>query len=152
MKHEQQQITDFMVKAQQDTPQAPTMPDFNVRLLRYKLIHEELHELAHAFGFTIVQNANETSVLETHAPNLVEAYDAVLDLLVVVIGTGVAMGVELEPGWEEVHRSNMSKFIDGHRREDGKWIKGPSYTPAQLQPIIQQQIEDATPDAPPIPA
>lgn len=39
----------------------------------------------------------------------------------------------IEEVFDEIHRSNMTKFIDGHRREDGKWIKGPSYTPANLE-------------------
>ena len=37
----------------------------------------------------------------------------------------------------------MSKFIDGYKREDGKWVKGPSYSPAQLAPIVEDQREAA---------
>lgn len=96
--------------------------------------------MAEAFGVTLEIKHGGISV----APNgkilsITNAYDATLDLKVVVIGTGVAMGVDLEPGWEEVHRSNMSKFIDGYKREDGKWIKGPSYSPANLGPILEAQ-------------
>lgn len=125
MKQEQQQITDFMIKAGQDCPEKPTLPTRAVGHLRITLIQEELDEFTEALAHN----------------DIVEAYDAILDLLVVTIGAAIALGLEIEPGWQEVHRSNMSKFIDGHRREDGKWIKGPSYSPANLKSIIQQQMQ-----------
>jgi len=138
----QQDVIDFMLRAGQEVPERPKIPDEAVRMLRLKLIAEELNELAKAFAISLQIIEGEV-VLEPNAalaPSLVEAYDAVLDLLVVVIGSGVAIGVDIQPGWKEVHRSNMSKFIDGHRREDGKWVKGPSYSPANLQPIIDSQL------------
>ena len=142
MKKEQEQIREFMVKAGQDTPAKPVMPNADVRKLRVKLIAEELCELAESFGFDIEILNGEVNVFSNGATtNLTESYDAILDLLVVTIGAGVAIGTDLEPGWQEVHRSNMSKFIDGHRREDGKWVKGPSYSPAQLAPIIEAQLK-----------
>lgn len=151
MKMEQEQIRDFMVKAGQATPDKPVIPPAQVRALRLNLIAEELLELATALGCEMeASNLHGTTgtvyvtqVREPTEKDLVEAYDAILDLLVVVIGSGVAMGTNLAPGWDEVHRSNMSKFIDGHKREDGKWIKGPSYTPANLKPIIDSLIAQA---------
>jgi predicted HAD superfamily Cof-like phosphohydrolase len=136
MRYEQKQIIEFMKLAQQDTPEHPVMPNAEICKLRLVLIAEELEELAESFGFRMSMNLTETSINPT---NLVEAYDAILDLMVVVIGTGVALGLDLEPGWAEVHRSNMSKFIDGFRRADGKWVKGPSYSPANLAPLIEEQ-------------
>lgn len=136
MRYEQKQIIEFMKLAQQDTPEHPVMPHAEICKLRLTLIAEELEELAESFGFRMSVNLTETAINPT---NLVEAYDAILDLMVVVIGTGVALGLDLEPGWAEVHRSNMSKFIDGFRRDDGKWIKGPSYSPANLAPLIEEQ-------------
>jgi len=149
MKNEQTQIREFMLKAQQAVPDAPIMPSATVRELRLKLIAEELQELAGAFSYRLYLEDDSKSIGEPTlqlVPNgqlcsMAEAYDAILDLMVVVIGTGVALGLELEPGWQEIHRSNMSKFIDGHLRKDGKFIKGPSYSPANLTPIIQAQIE-----------
>lgn len=140
MTKEQNEIREFMVKAGQQTPAKPEMPSMEVRKLRIKLIAEELLELCAAYGVDMRTDGDEVEVAESEKiTSLVEAYDAVLDLMVVVIGTGVAQGTDLQPGWDEVHRSNMSKFIDGHRREDGKWIKGPSYSPADLAPILNGQ-------------
>ena len=154
MKIEQGQVREFMVKADQEIPDRPTMPSPKIRELRVRLIAEELLELCEAFDIDIsikrvknVPQANhcavEMPIATTTDTDLVEAYDALLDLLVVVIGSGIALGMDLTPGWEEVHRSNMSKFIDGYLREDGKWIKGPSYIPAQLTGIIQSQTDAA---------
>jgi predicted HAD superfamily Cof-like phosphohydrolase len=143
MKNEQNQIKEFMVKAGQQTPDKPEVPSIEVRKLRVKLIAEELLELCAAYCINLEIRDGSVSCVAypSDVANLTEAYDAVLDLLVVTIGTGVAQGTDLQPGWDEVHRSNMSKFIDGHRREDGKWVKGPSYSPAQLSPILQAQAQ-----------
>jgi NTP pyrophosphatase (non-canonical NTP hydrolase) len=57
------------------------------------------------------------------------------DVLYVVIGTAVAFGLPLEKAFKEVHRSNMSKLgADGKPilREDGKVLKGPNYSEADI--------------------
>jgi len=152
MKNEQNQIADFMTQVQQDVPKSPTLASHEVRALRVRLIAEELMELCEALNVSLkVDNVNAHS-LEVEAfeidsrrdYRLTEAYDAILDLMVVVIGTGVALGLNLEPGWQEVHRSNMSKIGQGHKRADGKWIKGPFYSPANLAPIVTAQMQETS--------
>jgi hypothetical protein len=110
--------------------------------LRYRLIDEEAQELR-------------------DATNLIEYLDAVGDLLYVVYGAAIAAGFtahQIESAVYEIHRSNMSKLWsadeidsipadcrasnvgDGRyivRRNDGKIIKSPTYSPANLQPIIE---------------
>ena len=117
------------------------------------MIAEELQELANALGYNLYFEDDSKGigapalrfgpVTSLGLPDLVEAYDGVCDLTVVVIGTAVALGVKLKPGFDEVMSSNDSKFIDGHRREDGKWIKGPSYRPAVLAPLLAEQTAAA---------
>jgi len=126
-----------------------------VRIGRLKWLAEELCELANAWGVEIDINnrygaTDNFIAYEAVKPMytntteaITEAYDASLDLIVFSVGNGVAMGTDLQPGWDEVHASNMSKFIDGHRRADGKWMKGPSYRPARLAPIIEAQLAAA---------
>lgn len=130
MRKEQEQVREFMLKAGQECPVKPTLPPKSICNLRYSLIDEELTELWEAF----------------QSRNIIETADAITDLLVVVLGTAVACGIDIQPCWDEVHRSNMTKFIDGHRREDGKWVKGPSYSPANLQPILTEQL-NSSPDS-----
>lgn len=149
-----------MRKAGQDCPDKPVMPSMDVRKLRVRLIAEELGELAGAFNFSLWQVicaawafvcswgkcvdpckhwGSPTFCIHSDFACEICAADATADLRVVVTGTDAAMGIDGEPIDQEVHRSNMSKFIDGHRRADGKWIKGPSYSPANLAPIIEGQ-------------
>ncbi len=44
---------------------------------------------------------------------------------------------KLEEIFERVHRSNMSKLVDGKplKREDGKFLKGPNYRPPFLDDL-----------------
>lgn len=123
MKQAQADVRAFMLIAQQQCPANPTVPELDVCRLRHALIAEENEELKQAFI----------------KGDVVEVADAIGDLLYVVLGAAVSCGIEIEPVFNEIHRSNMSKFIDGHRREDGKWVKGPSYSPANLAPILKEQ-------------
>ena len=70
----------------------------------------------------------------------VERADAVVDLLVVLIGYAHSMGWPLEALWREVHRSNMSKVDPATgqvlKRLDGKVIKGPLFSPPNLAAIL----------------
>lgn len=143
----QEDVIEFMTKAGQDCPPVPTIPPEDVRLLRVKLIAEELSEFCAGLGVTLKldttkpRNSDEFLSLAVDPkaePDLVETYDALIDMEVVVVGGAVACGMDLEPGWNEVRRSNLTKFIDGHRREDGKWVKGPSYSPADLKPVLDR--------------
>ena len=156
MKTEQAQIHEFMVKAQQETPTSPTMPSPEVCALRVRLIAEELVELAQAMAVNIridrdggqdipkVTVCVNSNPFIPHKTDLVEAYDAVLDLLVVTVGAGVALGTDLQPGWDCVHSSNMAKFAKGgYRRADGKWMKPPDWTKPNLAAIIEAQIQQA---------
>ena len=136
MKDSQTQVTEFMVCAGQECPQKPTIPSPEVMTLRYNLIQEELDELI-TDGFGDPDNI----FIEPHEPNLEKIADAIGDLLVVVLGTAVACGINIEPIFNEIMRSNMTKFIEGYRREDGKWMKGKSFTPPNLQPILDAQTK-----------
>lgn len=128
----QQMVKDFMEKAEQYCPPDPTVPDLSVAMLRQRLIAEELHEY-----WTIVD-----SLYAMNKEHLIEgAADAIADLLYVVLGTAVAWGIDIEPVFDEVHKSNMTKFIDGSRREDGKWMKGPSYERARIAEVLRRQMD-----------
>jgi len=100
----------------------PSIPDEPTQLLRKRLIQEEFEELQEA-----LQEKDLLSIAKELA-----------DLLYVVYGTAVSLGIDMEPVFQEVHRSNMSK-VGGYKREDGKWVKPPTYSPASLDAIIQAQ-------------
>ena len=58
------------------------------------------------------------------------------DLLYVVYGTAVSLGIPIDDVFCEVHTSNMSKLDDNGKpiyREDGKVLKGPHYFQPNLE-------------------
>lgn len=70
----------------------------------------------------------------------VEEFDACLDTIWVIIGFMLAKGWLIRSGWEEVVRSNLSKIpADGVmlKREDGKLLKGPDYSPPNLGQFLK---------------
>jgi len=100
----------------------PTVADGQTRALRVKLIQEEFDELKEALA-----SEDLSSIAKEMA-----------DLLYVVYGTAVSYGIDMEPVFREVHRSNMSK-VGGYKREDGKWVKPSTYSPAHIEPIVTEQ-------------
>jgi len=122
MTDEQQMVAAFHRAFDIAEAPLPTVPDEAVRSLRVRLIQEEFDELQEALGrLDAVAVAKELA-----------------DLLYVVYGTAVSCGIDMEPVFREVHRSNMSK-VGGHKRADGKWVKPPTYSPARVEPILIAQ-------------
>lgn len=131
-------VREFMTTFQQHIPSNPVLPDSLTQNLRFRLIDEEAQELA-------------------AATNSIEYLDAIGDLLYVVYGAALAAGFsanQINGAFCEIHRSNMSKCwsddeihsIPGDcrsqrvadnrhivRRSDGKIVKSPSYSPANLE-------------------
>lgn len=143
MTAKQNLVARFMESFGQPFPSEPTMPKPGVITLRYDLIKEEADELL-------------------FAETLVEYLDAICDLLYVVYGAANAAGLNavlVEAAFLEVHRSNMSKlwtqaekdaYKDGDMqwtprfdqwiaKRDGKVIKSPSYSPADLKRFVERR-------------
>lgn len=108
----------------QDCPDIPTIPDINTRILRVKLLLEEVLELAEASGVEIIDTFNaplDTSSIKTNkikfkeiensTTSLVGVADALADISYVNYGAANAYGINIEPIEEEVHRSNMTKLF-----------------------------------------
>lgn len=80
--------------------------------------------------------------------NLTEAADVLkeaIDLIYVTAGLVNAMGFDGMAAFREVHRSNMSKLGPNGkpvRRKDGKILKGPDYSPADMMPIVMSAIQN----------
>lgn len=141
MKSEVNDVRTFCKLAGQSVPNVITEPTREEKELRVRLILEEALEIAAALGVsvsTMVPQGEIISIedlyIQTTGPfDLVAVADGAADLWYVgPAGVSVLCGFLLDPIVAEVTRSNMSKFIDGYRRDDGKWVKGPSYSPAYL--------------------
>lgn len=118
----QKQVTEFHEKFGLVVNEKPVIPDNDLIKLRINLIREEVAEFE-----------NE---LNTNSIDLCAVAKELADILYVVVGTAVSFGIDLEPVLDEVHRSNMSKvWEDGtiKRREDGKILKPPTYSPAKIK-------------------
>jgi predicted HAD superfamily Cof-like phosphohydrolase len=122
MAHEQAMVEAFHRTFAILVNSAPTVVDGRTRELRVKLIQEEFDELKEALA----------------AEDLSSIAKEIADLLYVVYGTAVSYGIDMNPVFQEVHRSNMSK-VGGYKREDGKWVKPAMYSPALIDPIVAEQ-------------
>lgn len=116
----------------QDVPTAPIVPDEKTRILRVKLLLEEVLELAEASGVQVFAN---NDILQKDAyqmtvvggADIVAVADALTDIDYVNLGAASAYGINLEPCQTEVHHSNMTKLwssvdleqIGEHQKRDG---------------------------------
>ena len=93
--------------------------------LRIKLLKEEVEEYAEA----------------ARAGDLVEVLDALADIGYILAGTIFNHGMQdiYDDAFNEVHRSNMAKLVDGIviRREDGKVLKPEGWQAPQLAQFLQ---------------
>lgn len=124
----QEQLREWHKKFGVIVNDTPTIPDKRVRELRIKLMYEELvKELIPAL----------------EKDNIIEIADGIADLLYVTIGTAVSYGINIEPIFDEVHRSNMTKlWPDGtvHYNDYGKVIKPETYSPANIVKELEKQM------------
>lgn len=108
----------------------PEVPTPREALLRVRLMQEELAELTKALSLE----------------DLVGIADGLADLLYVVYGTAVQLGIDIGPVFAEVHRSNMTKA--GRIDAGGKVIKNPDYSPADVRGVLARQFSVAKEEKP----
>ena len=114
----QDQVTDFHIKFRCPVGDKIAIPRPE---LRAKLIEEETRETADAI----------------RAGDIVQVVDGLCDILYVVYGTAVEMGVDLEPFFSEVHRTNMLKE-GGAQRADGKILKPQGWKPPRIAELLKE--------------
>ena len=134
MTDEQAMVKAFHSKFDIVVRNAPADLNEDTKHLRVRLIQEEFDELKEAMA----------------AENLAAVAKELADLLYVTYGTAVSYGIDMEPVFREVHRSNLSK-VGGYKRADGKWVKPPTYSPANIGLILEAQQERLSAEEPGIP-
>lgn len=108
-----------------------TKDDADQARLYMKLVSEEFHELVMAF----IDN------------DIVEIADACADLKWVIEGLEHSLRLPQQAIWDEVNRSNRSKFVDGVLNKDpvtGKVMKPDTYLPANIKSILESHGHDLT--------
>ena len=116
-------VKTFMETFGQEVKTKPSFSTDKINSVRYDLIKEELEELKEA-----MENKD-----------LLEAADALTDILYVTYGAGHAFGIDLDKCFKEVQSSNMSKLgKDGKPiyNESGKVMKGPRYFKPDLTKFV----------------
>lgn len=110
--------------------------ELNIQLLelRQKLLNEEMGELNTEIDNLLAElRMTGKTTVESRAKMLKE----LADLQYVLSGMVVALGLPMQEVFSRVHKSNMSKLVNGKvmKRADGKFLKGPNYQPPYLQDI-----------------
>ena len=109
-----QKVKIFMKTFDQQVKNEASFSTDQTNQLRYNLIKEELEEFKNAID----------------EKNLLEAADALTDILYVTYGAGHAFGIDLDKCFNEVQQSNMSKLGKNGKpiyNDMGKVMKGPKY-------------------------
>nr|DAD57697.1 MAG TPA: hypothetical protein [Bacteriophage sp.] len=154
-----EKVKKFMTIAGQTVNEKPTIPSSVDALLRVQLTLEETIEMAEAILTKEAENNNNAKKLLEYLNkdlnnlknlslelkdksldiDLLGVYDAIVDIDYVNTGAAVTFGLDLEAGFNEVHASNMSKFVDGKalKNDLGKVIKGPKYWAPDLAKFIK---------------
>lgn len=153
----QQRVEQMMHKVPQKVPGKPSVPPPETRVLRVRLMFEELMETAAAAGVSITLAAPNGEILAlVHAPegsiwpvefsadgefDLVEFVDGVADTIVTATGSFSAVGVPDETILKLVDENNLEKFGPGHYvDEGGKLIKPPGFK--NVKPQIEAALAD----------
>lgn len=75
-----------------------------------------------------------------------ESADAVIDMIVVLIGYGLSRGWPMNLLWKEVMKSNMAKIdpVTGtvRKRKDGKVLKPGGWAPPNIQKILDNNTRN----------
>lgn len=102
-----------------------TQDDWAQAQLYMKLVIEEYTELGQAF----------------EQRDLVEIADACADLKWVIEGLEHSLKIPQQAVWDEVNRSNRSKFVNGvliKNPETGKVMKPSTFSPADIKSILER--------------
>ena len=119
-----QKVKNFMETFGQEVKSSPSFSSPKINQLRFNLIKEELDEFKQALD----------------NKDILEAADALTDILYVTYGAGHAFGINLDACFDEVQNSNMSKLgVDGNPifNKEGKVMKGPNYFKPDLSKFIK---------------
>jgi predicted HAD superfamily Cof-like phosphohydrolase len=117
-----QDVKEFQTAVGQNIGTEPKFPNIRERKLRMDLMLEEMKEY---------MESEEKDDLENLAKELA-------DIIYITCGTAASYGIPLDRVFNEVHKSNMAKLVDGKalRREDGKILKPEGWMPPDIKKIL----------------
>jgi NTP pyrophosphatase (non-canonical NTP hydrolase) len=107
-------------------------PDTDALWLRPTLHREEHAELIEA-----LEDAENAPCRASHE----QVARELADVVYIAYGTALLYGIDLDAALREVHRANLSKLGDDGqpiRRDDGKVLKGPNFSPPDMSVALTQ--------------
>lgn len=113
-----------------ETSDKPRLPTKEEALRIMRLIKEEADE-----------TDTELATIYTGGTELHKLAKELTDILYVTAQQMVTIGLPVDALLREVQRSNMSKLGEDGKpifREDGKVLKGPNYSPADIQKVLDE--------------
>ena len=122
--------------------------NFDQAELYLKLIIEECNETEDAMSFLRSHMLSNLLSIDAQHQMIADVADGAIDTIYVCLGLLHSLGLDPQPLWDEVQRSNMSKAIpvengDGtvtmavKRREDGKILKPATFSHPNLLDIVK---------------
>lgn len=115
----------------------PRHPDVDIDTqLRWELIREEFEELTRA-----LEGKGKDGPVDGKE-RVVAVADALGDMVYVIAGAAVTWGIDLGGVFQAIHTSNMTKSKD-NKRKDGKILKGPKYSPPDIQGALDNAKAEA---------
>lgn len=77
--------------------------------------------------------------------DVIELADGLADMVWVIMGMASSLDIDFNDVWEEVRRSNMSKFVDGvaiRNPETGKIMKPSTFSEPDLKTVLFGKQDD----------
>lgn len=119
----QEMVREFHEKFDLPLQDEPNLPSVELREMREDLMIEETLEY-----------------YEGEANNdLLNIAQELADIVYIAYGNALTYGIDLDSVIREIHRSNMTKLGEDGKpvyRDDGKVLKGPNYTPPDLERVL----------------
>lgn len=136
MDKQRKALVEFESQLGTDTvPDSPIFPCRELVALRGKLIREECEELLAELAILSLCVTEDALVKQ-----LALVAKEIADLKYVIYGTEVRLGIDGEPIFREVHKSNMKK-VGGPRRSDGKLLKPEGWKAPDIEKLIRRQLK-----------
>ena len=133
---------DFMRSVGQPVRDTPGMPSEEQRLSQFKIIFEEVLELADGWGITVENYGYGLGGLvleiDDEDADLIKTADALADVAYTIDGAANASGIALQPILDEVCANNMLK-VDKGEMVDGKLIKPKDHPVPDIEGLLKQQ-------------
>lgn len=129
-----------------DTP-GPGVENFTAKDFKRlrALVREEAAEFDEAMSYLEESiNLKKRTNGEMGDANILDAWaqviDGMCDTIVVIHNTACSMNLDLEPFFNEVHRTNMEKADGPVRESDGKKLKPEGWQPPKIQELLEDQL------------